>query len=360
MAGFYNINMLSISAPVRVDIGGGVTDIPEFAREVGTSVLNIGVDVFADIQRNKLLPIHLNINAISSSSHRLIYNGIVHELDDIHDSLLFLKEFISSKISIDLYPCSFSFVNGLPQSTGLGSSAALSCLMTVACNRLKGVSTDPDTIIKLAHQTEVEELGVTGGFQDFIATYFGKSNYIDFNSLHDTDLNTNHSLGKALPEKLISYLNETMMVVINKKDNISSDVVVKDEIHNFYKNKPETKINLEIIKESNTKMKDVIFANASPEAILSHIGDLMILSWSAQKKLSRFVGSDMLSAIERVISEHVYGYRGPGTGANSLFFICKLGERKKLMYKLQKFADDVEILFLKVNESGIVFSHDHD
>lgn len=232
--------------------------------------------------------------------------------------------------------------------------------MTVACNRLKGVPTDPDTIIKLAHRTEVEELGVTGGFQDFIAAYFGKSNYIDFNSLHDTDLNTNHSLGKALPEKLISYLNETMMVVINKKNNISSDVVVKDEINNFYKNKPETKINLEIIKESNTKMKDVIFANAPLETTLSHIGDLMILSWSAQKKLSRFVGSDMLSAIERVISEHVHGYRGPGAGANSLFFICKLEERKELMYKLQKFADDVEILFLKVNESGIVFPHDHD
>ena len=40
--------IFQISTPLRIDIGGGVTDIPVLKDVFGTSIFNIGIDVYAD------------------------------------------------------------------------------------------------------------------------------------------------------------------------------------------------------------------------------------------------------------------------------------------------------------------------
>jgi galactokinase/mevalonate kinase-like predicted kinase len=82
----------------------------------------------------------------------------------------------------------------------------------------------------------------------------------------------------------------------------------------------------------------------------------MSQSWSAQKKLSKFVCTGILSQIERLAYPYVFGLRGLGTGANSLLLIAKPNHKLSLISELQQFRNNIDVLFLSVNNSGVTHS----
>lgn len=355
--------MISERSSLRIDIGGGVTDVPQISDEIGTCVVNFGIDVFSDkdFRQQRLLKVGFSQTPSQRATH-LIYNGELRDLivnggDDI--------SLISSTINLFntrtplINPYRINVEDDLPKGTGLGGSAGLSICLNLGLSQIiereagKKFVLNPDVIIKDSHKVEVEDLGIVGGFQDFIGSFFGNVNLINFQSLREVDLSTREGLGVKMEEKMKDYLDEHMVVLLFKDGNISSSVVVSDEISRFRANPEKYSPILRSIKEDNLEIYKLLTQEGDIEKRLNTLGELINHSWSLQKMLSPLVGRGLLSELEDLVGKYTFGLRGPGAGANSLFLVTKPEARDNLLRDLEPFSQDIEILFVKLNDRGI-------
>lgn len=271
--------MSTVTAPLRIDLSGGMTDLPVFSRDIGTSIVNLAIDV----------------------------------------------------------------PGPLPVGTGLGASSRLSVSKIAAQNK----TTDRGQIVVDAYNYEVNELGIEGGFQDFIAAAFGGLNYINFNSPDITNLTNNPNLGMKLDPQLKHYLDKHMVILLKTKDQISSAQVAEDQIKRYKENPDKYRPILLAIKKCNQEMFKLITSSGS----LTEIGQIMTESTRLQRRLSPLVGSGVVSDWQKRAEPFCYGIRTPGAGANSLFLLVKPDMMDKVISEFAK--DDVQILFAKVNEGGV-------
>jgi galactokinase/mevalonate kinase-like predicted kinase len=278
--------MTTATAPLRIDLAGGMTDLPVFSQDIGTAIVNLAIDV----------------------------------------------------------------PDPLPIGTGLGASSRLSVCKIAAQRK----TTDRGQIVVDAYNYEVNELGIEGGFQDFISAAFGSLNYINFNSPDITNLTGNPNLGMKLDPKLKDYFDNHMLILLKKTNQISSAKVAQDQIKRYKENPDKYRPILLAIKKCNQEMFKLLTSSGS----LAEIGQIMTKSTRLQQQLSPLVGSGILSDWLKRAEPYCYGIRAPGCGANSLFLLVKPDQMAPLLSEFSK--DDVQILFAKVNEIGcnkLTFPH---
>lgn len=354
--------MIKENAPLRVDIGGGVTDIPEFSQEVGTSITNFALDLFSDHEYKQKRQLQLEISRRSDPQTIFVYNGSQQSLEpQKDDKLLLVKSTINKFTAVHPFRHNYQIRidDNLPQSTGLGGSAGLSVCLNVGLNRALANETgasyipNPNSLLREAHHFEVEEMGIKGGFQDFISAFFGNVNYIDFQSLHSVDLVKYPKLGVSMEQQIKEYMNTHMVILLQKRGNISSSVIVQDEVERHRQNPKPTNQMLLDIKEHNNAVYDILTSPDDLQSRLTELGNHMNESWNLQKQLSPLVGRCKLAELENLVAPHVYGLRGPGAGGNSLFLVTKPDGIDRLLTKLTPHADDIEILFARANETGV-------
>jgi len=231
----------------------------------------------------------------------------------------------------------------LPVGTGLGASSRASVCRIAA----QGKTTERGQIVCDAYNYEVNEMGIEGGFQDFIAAAFGGLNYINFNSPDITNLTNNPNLGMKLDPQLKKYFDNHMVILLKKSDRISSAKVAEDQIKRYKENPDKYRPILFSIKKCNQEMFKLVTSSGS----LTEIGRIMNESTKLQQELSPLVASGVLSGWQKRAELFTYGIRTPGAGANSLFLLVKPDLVDKVISEFA--SDDVQILFAKVNESGV-------
>lgn len=353
--------MIRISATLRIDIGGGVTDILEISEKVGTCVTNIGLDLFADENYFERRQLKLSITRKDSSGISLIYKDYAHSSQEEYDDIPFVQKALKSFTKGHLLKKGYRMIieDTLPKRTGLGGSSGLSIALNVIVQKLianeKGelYSPDPNEVLRRSHFFETEELAIKGGFQDFIGSFFGNVNLIDFPSLHSVNLSTYSKLGIPMENEMKEYLNKNMLIILLKNDNVPSNIVVEDEIHNYKANPLLMNPILRQIKYYNILIFNLLTQKGNINKRLSELGNAINKSWKLQKQLSPLVGKGKLLEIERKLVEYTYGLRWAGAGVNSLFLIMKPATKSRILNILKTYSNDVEILFAQVNESGI-------
>jgi D-glycero-alpha-D-manno-heptose-7-phosphate kinase len=280
--------MSTVTAPLRIDLAGGMTDLPVFSRDIGTSIVNLAIDV----------------------------------------------------------------PDPLPIGTGLGASSRASVCKIAA----EGKVMNRGQIVVDAYNYEVNELGIEGGFQDFIAAAFGGLNYINFDSPDITNLTGNPNLGIKLDPKLKNYFDSHMVILLVRTNQKSSAAVAQDQIQRYKENPDEYRPILLSIKKCNQEMFRLLTSSGS----LAEIGRVMNESTKLQKELSPLVGSGVLADWQKRAEPFCYGIRTPGAGANSLFLLVKPDQMDQVISEFTK--DDTQILRAKVNEIGcskLTFPHPH-
>lgn len=355
--------MIKESASLRIDIGGGVTDIPEIGQEVGTCVTNFALDLFSDDTYSRKRQLELQIKKQVKGGIIFFYNGRQHslELEGDRDELTLIKATINGFLQRKPLQNSYeiSVDDDLPKGTGLGGSAGLSVCLNVGLNKVaayeKGdeYTPNPNQVLRDAHHFEVEELGIRGGFQDFIGAFFGNVNLINFPSLKSVDLSTHKSLGVKMEERMKDYLNDHMLVFLSTRGNISSSIVVEDEVAQQRKSPQEVNPLLIDIKQYNAEIYNLLTQPGNLEERLEALGDSMNRSWELQKRLSPLVGKAKLTQLEKLVAPYVYGVRGPGSGVNSLFLLMKPDSKRRLLSAISPFSNDIDLLFARVNEKGV-------
>jgi D-glycero-alpha-D-manno-heptose-7-phosphate kinase len=146
-------------APTRLDFGGGWTDVPPYTEREGGAVCSLAITRYA--------------TATAALDERAARRAGADTLSDDPLTAAALKR---AEISGAVASVSADF----PAGAGLGGSSACGVALAGALAILKGDPLAPTELAALSRTTEVEELGIVGGYQDHYAAAHGGALLLGF------------------------------------------------------------------------------------------------------------------------------------------------------------------------------------
>jgi D-glycero-alpha-D-manno-heptose-7-phosphate kinase len=144
------VREVTARAPVRIDFGGGWTDVPPYPQEEGGCVCNLAIARYA--------------------TARLTDRGVALHVDAHEEDqalpLAALERAGVSHVSLDLR-------NDFPRGAGLGGSSAAGVAIQAALASWRGESLEATALAERSRAVETEGLQVPGGSQDHYAAALG-------------------------------------------------------------------------------------------------------------------------------------------------------------------------------------------
>jgi D-glycero-alpha-D-manno-heptose-7-phosphate kinase len=171
---------IAASAPARVSLAGGGTDLPAYSDRFGGAVVSFALDRHATAEVSPrtdglelLAPDHDAREFIAAASaQRRLRPPILAE-----EHLLFQKA-AASHFRLDR--ATISAYSEVPIGAGLASSGSLAVALAAAVGAMLGDPHDPTRIAEAAFRMEADLLGRPCGRQDQYASAFGGINLIEF------------------------------------------------------------------------------------------------------------------------------------------------------------------------------------
>jgi len=136
---------VTASAPARIDLAGGWTDVPPYTTEVGGAVCNVAIELRA-IATVRAAP------AAVPPSDPLVRAAWIRAGEPA--------------VTVEL-------TSGIPVGSGLGGSSAACVALAAALGAWTGIQRSRHELAELSRSTETDTLGLAGGCQDHFAAAFG-------------------------------------------------------------------------------------------------------------------------------------------------------------------------------------------
>jgi len=181
-------------APVRVDFGGGWTDVPPYTVEQGGCVCNLAIASYA------------------RATLRTIPCGI--ELDSGGDDSLGAAALRVAKLE----GVRLEQTSDFPRGAGLGGSAAAGVAVAAAIAAWREEYGYRRDLAERSRALEVNELGIAGGFQDHYAAAFG-------GALALTSFEETHVTRIPLPDSLVDRLERQCIIAFTGESRISGATI---------------------------------------------------------------------------------------------------------------------------------------
>ncbi|HLV26560.1 MAG TPA: hypothetical protein VKZ41_09620 [Gemmatimonadales bacterium] len=151
--------LLSARAPVRVDLGGGWTDVPPYCDEAGGFVCNLAIARYATAT--------LSVGDVPAAG-----------TDEFSEGAIALAAL--NRASRGQNPVRLRLASDFPMGAGLGGSSAAGVAAVAVLAAYSGWAARPEEIAEESRSIEVNDLGVAGGRQDHYAAAFGGALALEF------------------------------------------------------------------------------------------------------------------------------------------------------------------------------------
>ena len=202
------VRELVARAPVRIDFGGGWTDVPPYTAEHGGCVCSVAIARYATVRLRQC-----------NAGVRVDEDGITHRATSAAE----LASSGTSLASVALQraalgPVALELSSGFPRGAGLGGSSAAGVALQAAFAAWRGERLAPESLAERSRLTEVEGLGVAGGSQDHYAAAFGGGL-----GLYFTDRVSVVPI--ALPTAVRRAIEERCTVVYTGESRISGETI---------------------------------------------------------------------------------------------------------------------------------------
>jgi len=318
--------MILATAPTRIDLAGGWTDVPLFATLNVGCVLNVAINL-----RSKVFVYPLPkfsrlvteygykvINNVPDDSVQL-YSSDFEEsevIEDIHrieltGSLALAKAALKRLPSKGIKILTSSEA---PAGSGLGTSASMGVALLGALATNSEHTLTKSELAELAVSLETEELQILSGKQDHYAAAHGgvALMYFHGNVVSHENLEINPAILTALQERLI--------LCYTGKQRLSSAIHEK-VVENFNKNDDKTLTALvSLAALAPTMAKSLVVGD------LDDVGELLAKNWECQKQLSPAVTNPLFEEIiETSYKNGAIGAKACGAGGQGcIAILCEL------------------------------------
>lgn len=292
-------------APVRLELGGGGTDMPPFDQDNGGLVINATINYYSYVS---IEPKDKGYNLISTN-----YNQEVtfNSLDDIqYDGNLDLMKAACKLIRPD--PMTLTLSSNIPPNSGLGNSASASVAMVGALDRYNRNCRTLSEIAEAAFQME-EEINNFGGRQDQYAAAFGGINHMSFNGENFVIVDP-----VQLADETKENLQNNLVLAYIGKRGESGDIV-GDQAKTY--NNPKQKILLSNLKDKAKEMYRSLMLNK-----LKQFGHSLTEEWRIKTSLNPNITNLEIERLLKLgLDNGAIGGRlmGAGKGGHLIFYVTQ-------------------------------------
>lgn len=167
---------LQASAPTRIDLAGGTLDIwPLYLLHDGVQTVNAAITLRASCTVSPCAGGRLRLAARDTGATAEVAD--VADLDDTHPALRLparvLRFFKASGVAVETRSDS-------PVGAGLAGSSAMNIALCAAMARWRDRRIEPEALLDLARDIEVQVIGVPTGGQDYRPALYGGVSAIEF------------------------------------------------------------------------------------------------------------------------------------------------------------------------------------
>ena len=323
-------------APVRIDFGGGWTDVALFTEESKGAVANAAINIYSyatvvcEEQRSSSESVELqrildkSIRIYSADFDTFIEAADIRKLE--YDGNIDLVKAAIRMMSVaeggfDLITQSIA-----PPGSGLGTSAAMGVALVGVLGGLKETPLLPYEYAELASSIEKHELGILGGKQDHYASAIGGISFMEFMG---EEVKT--SSLKIAPN--ICYeLEKNLVLCYTGKSRLSGNI--HQNVTDAYKDKEaKTRAALQNLKGIASSVKTVLMKGQ-----LADFGELLNENWESQKTLHPSVTNEQIDHLFKIALNHgAIGGKACGAGGGGcLLFYCEPDQEHRVRQKLEE------------------------
>jgi D-glycero-alpha-D-manno-heptose-7-phosphate kinase len=268
-------------APTRLDFGGGWTDVPPYTDEEGGVVCNVAIARYATATAAIGGHAAARAGAIGAGDQRLI------------DAALRRSGLAGAEASL---------ASDFPVGAGLGGSSAAGVALAGALATLADEVVDPGMLAERSRATEVEELGVAGGFQDHYAAAYGGALLLTFEGCVGVEQ-------LAIDTATCRALSRRALLVYTGESRISGSTI--DAVLGAYRDRePRVCAALARMKALAREMAGVLRGGD-----LDALGALLGEHWQHQRALHPSISTARIDAIMEASARHG-GIGGKALGAS--------------------------------------------
>ena len=317
--------MIITKTPFRMSFFGGGTDIEEYFRENGGSVISTTFDKYCYVNVRHL-------PRFFDWTSELTYSKIerVSAIDEIqHPAIRHAMQMLN------MQEIRLTYEADLPARSGLGTSSSFAVGMLNAFYALKGQYADKRKLADDAIYLERVLCNEAGGWQDQIAAAFGGFNRINFN------MNGYEVLPVIISPERKKQLNDNLMMFFTGFTRFSSEIQKINKLDENEEKRIKLKKIYDLVDEAETILTD-------RNRDLDDFGRLLDTTWRLKKNVGTAVSTGSIDEIyERGKKAGALGGKllGAGGGGFLIFYVQPEKQTevrnamKNLMYIPFKFED---------------------
>ena len=285
-------------APTRIDFGGGWTDVPPYTEREGGAVCSAAITRYATA-------------TAAWDEHTARRAGAHSPTDHALTAAALRRSGVRGAVA--------HVTGDFPAGAGLGGSSACGVALAGALATLRGDHLAPNELAGLSRATEVEELGVAGGYQDHYAAAYGGALLLGFAECASVEM-------LAVPERTAADLVRRSVLLYTGESRLSARTI--DAVRDAYlAGDPRTVAALARIKHLAGEM-----ATALRAGDVDALGRLVGEHWVHQRALHPTITTPRIDAIvERAARAGALGVKALGaSGGGSVLAIAEDGREEEL------------------------------
>ncbi|MEO8622490.1 MAG: hypothetical protein ABI625_15570 [bacterium] len=250
-------------APTRLDFGGGWTDVPPYCVREGGAVCNIAITRYATA-------------TVATGGHVACAGP-----SSTDDTRLISAALRRSSVS----NAEARLANDFPVGAGLGGSSAAGVALAGALAELGGSSLTPHALASLSRDTEVDELGMAGGYQDHYAAAFGGALLLTF----DNERVAVEQI--ALSDRFRAALARRSVLIYTGESRISGDTIIA--VRDAYLRGERRVVNALVRMKAMALEMAAALRAEDLDALATLVGD----HWTHQRALHSAIPTSRIDAI---------------------------------------------------------------
>ena len=290
------------TAPVRLDLAGGWTDVPPFSAREGGTVVTAAIRLFARAEVR-----------LGGTGFRLIAEDL-HDQLEVSDSSGLVRNgrLDLQKAGLRMLPvggCTLLTRTDAPPGSGLGSSGALDVALVAALSSARGETRDPFEIAETACHLESVEAAMPGGRQDQFASSYGGFLRLTFRDPH-ADVQR-----LKLDPEFMEQLARRLVLCYTGASRFSGTTI--ERVMRAYEEGDSS------VHDALHGLRDVAdaMAGALVAADFSRVGRLLSQNWRYQLALDARMSTSEMADLERAMaSAGSLGGKAAGSGAGGCMF----------------------------------------
>ena len=303
--------VITASAPARIDLAGGWTDVAPYTTEVGGAVCNVAIELRAVATvRAAGSPVAPDDPLLRAAWQRAGMPAV-----------------------------SIGLTSDIPVGSGLGGSSAAGVALAAALAAWQGQSLSLQELAELSRSTETETMGLAGGCQDHYAAAYG-------GALLLTCAAETVASPVSLTDPAVDELELRALIAYTGESRMSSNTITA-VMHAYRDKEAKTCASLR-------KMADLapLMAESLARGDIDHLGALVAAQWAAQRALHPSITTPL---IDRIVAEaELAGALGTkALGASGGGCVLVVPARDRVAAVREAVARHATLLPLRVARTGV-------